>query len=351
MSNHNVGAAPVGSIVVPLGRRGSILIPRRSLIAMVVLTVVILGLVIPGLAIGASSHGIDAVVDVLTGVGSRAQRLVILEWRAPRLILGIIVGITLGMAGAIFQTVTKNPLGSPDIVGFTMGAQTGILVAVLVVNDSLLTASGAGLIGGLITGAVIFALSVRGGFGGLRLILAGIAISAMLGSLNRWLILRAPNDLAYGAMRSVTGTLADATVEVTVFAAVALLFAGGLALLTSRRLRNLELGNDMAAVLGTDVTRTQASQVLIGTALVAIATTAAGPIGFVALAAPHLARLCTGAAVAPLLSAGLMGAVIVTGADIASRGLLDSLPVGAVTTSVGGMYLLAMLVVEARRTR
>ncbi|WP_202879027.1 MULTISPECIES: iron chelate uptake ABC transporter family permease subunit [Corynebacterium] len=341
---------PTGHILLSSRSRWSVLLSARTLAVTLALAAVCAVLMFFAIGVGGSSLSYADVWNVLTGHGTRSQRLVILEWRMPRILLAVIVGAALGVAGAIFQTITRNPLGSPDIIGFTMGAQAGVLVAVVLFGRSLLGVSFAALLGGVLCGAVIFVVSFKGGFGGLRLILAGIAISAMIGSFNRWLIVKADSDTAYAALRAVTGTLAGAEWSVATFSLSATLVVLVLILLCSRDLRTLELGQDLAAGLGTNTQRAQGVLVILGTALVAIATTVAGPIGFIALVAPHLARLMARASIAPLVASGLAGAVLLLAADMASQALLESMPVGVVTAAVGGVYFMGLLIVESRKS-
>ncbi|AWT27439.1 Ferric enterobactin transport system permease protein FepG [Corynebacterium provencense] len=342
--------APTGTWRLQLGQF-SFLVSRKIATVSLVATAGCLILVVAAMGLGSTDHGYREVIEVLRGGGSRSVRLIVLEWRMPRILLGVTLGAALGVAGSIFQAVTRNPLGSPDLIGFTMGAQTGILVVVVLFGGGFVSVSLASLVGGLCVGSLIFVLSFRGGFGGLRLILAGIAISSLLGSFNRWLIVRADPDTAYGALKAVTGTLASADWKVGGPCSVAIVVVILVTLTRSRDLRALELGPDLARSLGAKPDRDRAVLVLLGTALVAFATMAAGPIGFVALLAPHIARILVRSSAAPLYLSGVVGAVMLLGADLVSQTMLESLPVGVVTSSVGGLYFMGLLVNEARTKR
>lgn len=317
-----------------------------------VLSALIAAVAVVSLRTGSFSLSHQEVLDTLMGGGTRASRLLVLSWRMPRILLAVTAGAALAVAGQLFQVVTRNPLGSPDLIGFTMGAQTGILLSVLVLPPGLASASLASLLGGLGVGTVILLVSLRGGFAGLRLILVGIAISAMLGSLNRWLLLRIDDtDLALGALKAVTGTLSAATWQVVAptSAGIAVLLVAILPLF--RHMRMLPLGDDMAAALGTRVGALRITLVLAGTALVALVTVAAGPIGFIALIAPHLARRMAGVEVPPLYLSGAVGALLLLCSDVVSQVILESLPVGVATAAIGGTYLMLTLTVGAGKTR
>lgn len=309
---------PPGTWWLRAGDRLSILLPQRILIFSVLAVVICVLLAVVAIGIGGSSVGFTDVIEVLTGRGRGVAELVIVQWRMPRILLAIAVGIALGVSGAIFQTLTRNPLASPDLIGSSMGAQTGILVAAILLGGSFMTTALASLIGGLLCGSIIFFLAFRGGFASMRLIVAGIAISAMLGSLNRWLMLKASSDAAYGALRSSTGSLVGADWALTVPTSIAILALLLLVAIISRPLQSLDLGVDMSKLLGVRVSIVQGAAVLLGTALVALATMGAGPITFLALASPHLARLITRASTAPLAVSGAVGAVLLLGSDVAS---------------------------------
>lgn len=329
-------------------RSASVLIEPRVVLVGVLLLIGIVCLGILALRVGSFALEWGEILQALRGRGGRATTLVVTRWRAPRILLAIGAGAALAAAGQAFQVVTRNPLGSPDLIGFSTGAQTGILLAVLVLPVNMVAVSLASLLGGGFAGAAVLVLSRRGGFGGLRLVLGGIAISSMLESLNRWLIVRVDSDTAFGALRAVTGTLAAARWSVTLPALVGI--AAVLVPMTrlDRSCRVLLLGQDVAVGLGVNATGVRLALVMGGTLLVALVTMAAGPIGFVALIAPHLARGLAGRAVPPLILTAATGALLLLMSDIATQAVLESLPVGVATSAVGGAYLMVVLTVAAR---
>jgi iron complex transport system permease protein len=291
------------------------------------------------------------VVQALAGEGTRAARLVVVEWRLPRVLLALIIGVALGLAGAVFQALTRNPLGSPDVIGFSTGAYTGVLlVTVLAGNGYYLVAAGA-LAGGLATAVAVYLLAFKRGVQGFRLIIVGIAVSAMLASVNQWFIIKVDLQAAFAAMMWGQGTLNGlgwaqvAPVGVTVAVLCLLLIGYG------PRLSMLEMGEDAAAALGVRVEATRLAYLFIGVALTAVATAAAGPISFVALAAPQLAQRLTRTPGIALVPSAAMGACLLMISDfLAQRAFAPTqLPVGVVTVSVGGIYFVWLLVRQARR--
>ena len=339
-----------GRLWIVVGRWSVLISPRHVLIGLMLLALG-LAVAVAALRLGKFTVSTQEVIDALQGRGRRIVQVVVVTWKLPRILLGLVAGLALGVAGAVFQTITRNPLGSPDLIGFSTGAQTGILVSVLLLPGSMLSTSLASFIGGAAVGAVTYLVSLRGGFTGLRFILVGIAISSMLVSVNRWLLVRVDDDEGLGALKAITGTLGAARWPAVAPTCLAIGVTVTLILLASRHLRVLSLGEQVATILGSPTRRASALLVLLGTVLVAVVTMAAGPIGFVALVAPHLARLLTGSPQPPLLVSGLTGSLLLAGADLLSQLLLESMPASVVTNAVGGLYLMVALTVAARGRR
>ena len=342
--------ADAGRLWIVVGRRSVLITPRHVIVGLMLL-VLSLAVAVVSLRLGKFPVTTQEVIDALQGQGRKIVEVVVVKWKLPRIVLGLVAGLALGVAGAIFQTITRNPLGSPDLIGFSTGAQTGILVSILLLPGSMLSASLASFIGGAAVGTVTYLVSLRGGFTGLRFILVGIAISSMLVSVNRWLLVRVDDDEGLGALKAITGTLGAARWPVVAPTCLAIGVTVALILLASRHLQVLSLGEQVATILGSPTRRASAVLILLGTVLVAVVTMAAGPIGFVALVAPHLARLLTGSPQSPLLVSGLTGSLLMVGADLLSQLVLESMPVSVVTNAVGGLYLMVALTVAAHGRR
>lgn len=342
--------ADAGRLWIVVGRRSVLITPRHVIVGLILLALS-LAVAVVSLRLGKFPVTAQEVIDALQGQGRKIVQVVVVKWKLPRIVLGLVAGLALGVAGALFQTITRNPLGSPDLIGFSTGAQTGILVSILLLPGSMLSASLASFIGGAAVGTVTYLVSLRGGFTGLRFILVGIAISSMLVSVNRWLLVRVDDDEGLGALKAITGTLGAARWPVVAPTCLAIGVTVALILLASRHLQVLSLGEQVATILGSPTRRASAVLILLGTVLVAVVTMAAGPIGFVALVAPHLARLLTGSPQSPLLVSGLTGSLLMVGADLLSQLVLESMPVSVVTNAVGGLYLMVALTVAARGRR
>ena len=342
--------ADAGRLWIVVGRRSVLIAPSHVIVGLMLL-VLSLAVAVVSLRLGKFPVSTQEVIDALQGQGRKIVQVVVVKWKLPRIVLGLVAGLALGVAGALFQTITRNPLGSPDLIGFSTGAQTGILVSILLLPGSMLSASLASFIGGAAVGTVTYLVSLRGGFTGLRFILVGIAVSSMLVSVNRWLLVRVDDDEGLGALKAITGTLGAARWPVVAPTCLAIGVTVTLILLAARHLQVLALGEQVATILGSPTRRASAVLILLGTVLVAVVTMAAGPIGFVALVAPHLARLLTGSPQSPLLVSGLTGSLLMVGADLLSQLVLESMPVSVVTNAVGGLYLMVALTVAARGRR
>lgn len=293
----------------------------------------------------------EQLLDALLGQGPNAMRLVVMEWRLPRVVAALCLGAALGVSGAIFQSLLRNPLGSPDILGFNLGAYTGVLVLVVLFKGSVLASTGAAMLGGLLTAGLVYRLAWNGSLSALRLIVIGLGVRAFLLAVNNWLVTNTTLDTAVsaglwnaGSLNGVTWAKAAPALAIIGLALIA-------ALLLSRRMRLLEMGDDLACALGVPVERSRLWLLLAGIALAAAATAVAGPIAFVALAAPQIARRLSGGRALALPMAALSGAFLLLSADFTAQHLLSpyQVPVGLITVSVGGLYLIALLIREARR--
>ncbi|MFE6747506.1 FecCD family ABC transporter permease [Kitasatospora purpeofusca] len=293
------------------------------------------------------------VVRTLAGHGTGTTDYVVNGLRLPRLALGIVVGAALGLSGAVFQSLARNPLGSPDLIGFETGAATGALLQILVLGGGPFAVALGAVGGGFATALVVYLLAYRRGVQGYRLIVVGIAAGALLSSVNAYLMTEASIDEAQAAAVWLTGSLNGRGWEQfgPAVAAFGLLFPA--VLLMGRHLRLMESGDDCAKALGVPVERSRALLVVCAVLLAAVATASAGPISFVALAAPQLARRLSGSAGVSLLPSALTGALLLCCGDLAAQRVLApvQLPVGIMTAAVGGLYLVWLLAHEWRSGR
>ncbi|MEU4088379.1 FecCD family ABC transporter permease [Streptomyces aureus] len=299
-----------------------------------------------GLTIGDYPVAFADVVRALGGAGDPGTVLIVQDLRLPRALVGLLTGIAFGVSGALFQTMTRNPLASPDMIGLTQGAGTAVVAGIVLGWDGGLGTQTLGLLGALATALLVYLLAWRRGTTGYRIILVGIGISWMCASATDYLMAKGGRFEAQAALGWLVGNLNGRTWAETSPLLVALTVLLPTALLFGRLLRTLQLGDDVATGLGTRVQLVRLSILLTGVGLIAFATAAAGPVAFVALAAPQIAQRLARTAWPPTIASGLTGALVVLGSDLIARTLVSGteLPVGIVTGVLGAPILLWLLV-------
>ncbi|MGH9136735.1 MAG: FecCD family ABC transporter permease [Acidimicrobiales bacterium] len=303
------------------------------------------------LSVGDFPIAITDVVATLFGRGSDEHEFIVRELRLPRGLTAVAVGSAFGMSGAIFQRLAGNPLASPDILGVNSGAGVAAVFVIVVVHGSRNGVTVAALLGATASALCTYLLAYSRGITGYRLVLVGIGVHAVQLAAIHYLMTRAEIYDAQRALVWITGSLNGRGWDDARPIGVALAVVIPSALVVARQLRILELGDDAARGLGGRVERSRAALLLCGVALAAVATASAGPIGFVALVAPQIARRLVGGRSLGLLPAAAGGALLVVCADLAGRRMFapTELPVGVVTAVIGAPYLLYLLARTTRR--
>jgi iron complex transport system permease protein len=288
----------------------------------------------------------------LTGGAEGKDAFVLERLRGPRLMTAIATGCALGLSGALFQSATRNPLGSPDVIGLASGAGAGAAVAALFFPETVPVPLGA-LAGAVLAMALVHVSTGTGFRNPARLVVAGIGVAAMGTAFTQYVVYAMKRDNAAALSAYVNGSLSARSWSDAATIGAVLLVACPLTALVSRRLTAGELGDELALVLGAGPKRTKTYAVVLAIVLSAGAVGVAGPIAFVALTAPQIARRLTRVSGPHLLLSGLTGAVLLVLADLCAQQLplFDDLPVGIYTMAVGGAYLGLLLVAERRRGR
>ncbi|MEU6497249.1 iron chelate uptake ABC transporter family permease subunit [Streptomyces sp. NPDC046984] len=328
--------------------------PRAVLVCLVL---ALACLTVAALAVTTGSYRVPlaTVVDCMLGRGSRADTFIVVNLRLPRLVCAVLAGAALGMSGAVFQSMSRNPLGSPDIVGFTSGAAAGAVVQIVLFHGGAYATALSAIAGGLVTALAVGLLAVgRGRTSAYRIVLVGIGIGigAMLTSLTAYLLTQASLYEAQDAQIWLIGSLNSASWSVAGPLAAAVGVLTPVTVLAARALNWLELGEDTARGLGVPLGRVRVILAVAATALAAATTAAVGPIIFIALAAPQLCRRLVRAPGPMVVPAAFMGALLLTASDFAAQRLLPAteLPVGAMTGVLGGLYLCRLLVARRRKS-
>ncbi|MGW1678420.1 FecCD family ABC transporter permease [Saccharopolyspora sp. NPDC002376] len=333
----------------------------RPLLALLGGLVLLLAVFVLNIGLGEYQISPAEVLRTLVGDGDRAQQIIIWELRMPRSLTALLVGAALGLSGALMQTLARNPLASPDMLGITAGAGTAATV-VIVLGGTAGSLAGAladyglplvALAGGLLTGFAVYALSNRRGIDSYRLVLVGIGVSALAGNATYWLLTVGDVNEAGRALVWLTGSLNARGWEHVVPTAIALVVLVPLVLACSHALGALQYDDDTVRGLGVRTDLSRGVLLLAAVVLASVATAAAGPIQFVALATPQIALRLARSSRPPLVASMVFGAALVVGADVISRtafGTLE-LPVGIVTAILGAPYLIYLLVRRYREVR
>ncbi|MCO8273608.1 iron chelate uptake ABC transporter family permease subunit [Actinoplanes sp. TRM 88003] len=339
-----------GGVVAATRRRES----ARARFVAVALSVGVIAMFTLTLSYGDFQISLPDVVRSLLGQPTPAGVDYIMhDLRLPRASVSALAGLAFGLAGAIFQQLLRNPLASPDVIGVSQGATTAAVVTLLVFGVEGGIVAAAGLAGALISALVIYALSWRKGVGGYRFILVGIGIGTVLTSITSYILTRSDVKVAAEAMIWLTGSVNGRTWEQIVPLAVAVVILVPVALTLGRVLTGMQLGDDLATAFGVRVQWSRFALLIVAVCLAGMATSAAGPIAFVAFMSGPIAARLVGGGRPVLIQAALVGALLVLVSDFIGSHLLGprQFPVGVVTGVIGAPYLLWLLATANRSGR
>lgn len=331
----------------------------RATVCATIAGVAVLALLVVNLSYGDLKIPFGDVVRALLGDSSGVNSFIVRDVRLPEAAVALLAGLALGLSGALIQTIARNPLASPDVIGVNAGAAAGA-VGYIVLFAAADTGAPSGVsadlavplaafAGALIATALLYGAGWRGGLDGRRLVLVGIGIAAALTACTSWLLVTARLQTAASAQVWLSGSLTGATGSNVTWLLVVIVLVAPVALWQGSTLNIVELGDDTARALGIRTTRAQAVALLCAVLLAAVAVSAVGPIGFVAFVCPQIARRLVGTSRPPLLTSALLGAVLVQGADVITRLWLTGLAVGVVTSLVGAPYFIYLLIRKQRQ--
>jgi len=317
----------------------------RWTIVTLLLGILALTLCISLVVLGSSKYPIGVVLRVILGEEIQGATFAVRTLRLPRMLAGLLVGIAFGMAGSTFQTLLRNPLASPDIIGVTKGSSVGAMLCILVWKTSGTIVSIVAVISGLLVATVIYLFSRIGNFTGGKLILIGIGIQAMLNAVISFLLLKASQYDVPAAFRWLSGSLNGIQMNsIPMLFAVVVCF-GLIIILLGRHLKILELGEQSAITLGVRTDLIRLLLVLSSVFLIAYATAVTGPISFVAFLAGPIATKLVGTGAPNEFPAGLIGAILVLGADLIGQFAFKTrFPAGVITGILGSPYLIFLLI-------
>lgn len=321
---------------------------RKTVWTTVALLVMLLALLFLSLIVGEYRVSFPDLVATLQGnAPDKRTNFFILERRLPRALVAMMVGAAFAMAGAVFQLVTRNPLASPDIIGISSGASAGAAFVLLIMGGSVIMTSLGAFAGALAAAMCIALLAGRNGLQGVRVVLIGVALGALASAFISYMLTQVFVASAVTAQLWLVGSLQGRGWQELIFIGLAVLLAAPVLWRFTGRLHLLGMGDELSIALGVNVALTRKVLLLTATLLVASAVASAGPISFVALSAPHIARRLTGSST--LLPAALIGALLLGVSDLAAQQLFASpIPVGVVTVVLGGGFFLWLLIREGK---
>lgn len=322
---------------------------RRRRLVVGGLGLLVLGLLAAYVLLGSYTVTVGDLLRIVGGAQIPGATFIVRENKLPQALVGLGVGGAFGVAGAVFQTLLRNPLASPDVIGITAGASTAAVLAIVLGGAGGLVLSGASLLGALVVAVGIWSLARHHGVAGQRLVLVGIGVAAVLQSCVSYLLTRTDITVASQALVWLSGSLNEATWQRAVVLLVGLALLLPLTALAVRQLSALELGDDAATGLGVRSEPARLALVLLAVTLAALATAAAGPVSFVAFLSGPIARRLLGGRWS-LMGSALVGAAVVLAAAYLASNVVPGhpLPVGVVTGVLGGPCLVWLLVAANR---
>lgn len=326
---------------------------RRRRIRWTVVTGILTGAVLIAFALslmlGQSFYTPAEVWGVITGQRVAGASFTVGELRLPRAVTALLTGLCFGMGGVVFQSMLRNALASPDVIGINTGASAAAVIGIVVLGAGETVVSIMAMAAALVVALAIYLLAYRKGGSGARLILVGIGVAAMCQAVVSYVISRAAEWDLPAAMRWITGNLNDATWDRALPVAGAVVVLAPVLLVLARRLEILRMGDETAAAVGLPVERSRVLLIIAAVGLLAFGTAAAGPIAFVSFLAGPIAVRLLGPVGSPVLPAGLVGALLVLVADYCAQYAFGTrLPVGVITGVLGAPYLIYLLARSSR---
>ncbi|KGR91718.1 iron ABC transporter [Ureibacillus massiliensis 4400831 = CIP 108448 = CCUG 49529] len=297
------------------------------------------------LLLGNTIYPVNVVIRSLMGEEISGANFAINTIRFPRMITGLFSGFAFGVAGYIFQTMLRNPLANPNILGITSGSSAAAVFCIVILHSSNAVVSIAAIIGGLITVIIMYLLSRGRSFSIGRLIIIGIGMQAMLDAVISFLILKSSEQDIAGALRWLSGSLNGSSMSEAIPLIIIVIVLTPVMLMLGKELSMLELGDQMATSLGVATDKMRITLIISSVVMIAIATATTGPIAFVSFLAGPIANRLVGISSSNILPAGLIGAILVLFADLIGQFAFEyRFPVGVITGILGAPYLIYLLI-------
>ncbi len=318
---------------------------HRYITTMVILIIIALGLCCAMLMLGNTIYPVKDVIAVLLGEDVKGASFTVGTLRFPRMLAGLLAGFAFGVGGYVFQTMLRNPLANPNVIGITTGSSAAAVFCIVVLHASNTMISIASVVGGLLTVAVLYVLSKSSSFSIGRLILIGIGIQAMLNAFISYLMLIAKTHDLPTALRWLSGSLNGAKVETILPLLILIVICTPILIYFSNHLEMLELGEQAATSLGVSTNQVRIILLISAVLVIALATATTGPIAFISFLAGPIARRIVGVGFSALIPSGLIGVILVLAADLIGQFAFEThYPVGVITGIIGAPYLIFLLI-------
>ncbi|WP_138754852.1 FecCD family ABC transporter permease [Paenibacillus sinopodophylli] len=320
---------------------------RRRRYVLITTILSIISLVLCGLMLylGNTIYTVEQIVRVLTGEQIKGASFAIETIRLPRMLAGLFAGFAFGLAGSVFQTMLRNPLANPNVLGITSGSSVAAVFCIVILHSNEFVIFIASVIAGLATVTVLYLLSIRKSFSLGRLILIGIGLDAMLGSVIAYLLRISSEYDISKAYRWLSGSLNGAQMEELPPLIITVVLCTPIIILLGKHLSMLELGEQAATSLGVHTDKTRIALILGTVCMIAVATATTGPIAFVAFLAGPIASRLVGIGYSTAVPGGLVGVILVLASDLIGQFAFETkFPVGVITGILGAPYLIYLLI-------
>lgn len=297
------------------------------------------------LLLGNTIYPVQDVIRALSGEQLKGVSFAVNTIRLPRMLAGLFAGFAFGAAGCIFQTMLRNPLANPNVIGITSGSSVAAVFCITLLHSNRAVVSVASVIAGLVTVIIIYLLSRGKSFSVGRLILVGIGIQAMLDALISYLLLVGAQQDIPAAIRWLSGSLNGSQMHELPPLVLTVLIFTPIAIVLGKHLSLLELGEQSATSLGVNTDKTRIALILSSVCMIALATATTGPIAFVSFLSGPIAKRLAGAGFSNIIPAGLVGVNLVLAADLIGQFAFEyRFPVGIMTGILGAPYLIFLLI-------